>query len=337
MARDDEFRKVAEDVRALARSLGRDFREAVDQATRAGRPTSEAFRHGLRGVADEARRTMRSNRPGPYYRPYYRGRGWRYPPPPEGGPAGPAQPAQGSATPEPSWSDSRPYWAGPRWPRRQPSQLKCAPLPPVRRRWDATTVIGMLAVLFGAAWLLGALHAISVPAEAVIASGLVLLGASLIVTARTDWSLSRHSWPVVLGAALIAVLIVTSTSLGVGGALDHISFGTMTRDNVGSGQTVYGGFGELTVHATSLAPGQSVKVQSVAGLTTIDTDRSVPLRVDAKLLGGQICVDGLDQADGVNANLHRVYDAPTAAPPVHVEVHQLFGRVLINGTGCGPR
>src|SRR6516225_6837344 len=61
VARDDEFRKVAEDIGALARSLGRDFREAVDQAMRGGSGPGRAVRHGLRGVSDEARRGLRNN------------------------------------------------------------------------------------------------------------------------------------------------------------------------------------------------------------------------------------------------------------------------------------
>jgi hypothetical protein len=65
-------------------------------------------------------------------------------------------------------------------------------------------------VLFGVAWLIGATGALHVSIEGVVAVGLMLLGASLVVTGRTDWSLSRRSWPVWLGAALIAVLVATS-------------------------------------------------------------------------------------------------------------------------------
>jgi hypothetical protein len=206
-------------------------------------------------------------------------------------------------------------------------------MPPVRRRWDATTVIGMLAVLFGTAWLLGALHALSVPVEGAVAIGLMLLGASLIVTGRTDWSLSRHSWPVWLGAGLIAILVVTSSGLGVSGALNHISFGNMSQ-TAEAGRTVYGGFGDLTVNARSLTAGQSVRVESVAGRTMINTPAGVPVEVHAKVLGGQICVNGSDVQDGVNAEVNqRVVDG--AGAPVTITAHQMFGQVLVNGPGCG--
>ena len=73
VAADDEFRRVAEDVRALARSLGRDFRETVDQAMRGGHGPGGAVRQGLKGLRDDARRGFQTGFP-PAYR---RGRpGW---------------------------------------------------------------------------------------------------------------------------------------------------------------------------------------------------------------------------------------------------------------------
>ena len=48
VARDDEFRKVAEDVGALA-LVGPGLPEAVEQARSSGRSTGEAFRSGIRG------------------------------------------------------------------------------------------------------------------------------------------------------------------------------------------------------------------------------------------------------------------------------------------------
>lgn len=398
MARDDELRKVAEDLRALARSLSRDVRDAVEQARRSGQPTGEAFRQGLKDAADEARRGIGYTWSGPYYRGYYGGRrgrygryygrqGWAYPPPPPGPPGGPptgppsgpptgppgGPPPGGQAAPGgpggpegftpgaapggtppagagyggpggpgalggPGWGGP-PYWAGPRWPR-PPRARRQGGHPPVRRRWDATTVIGMLAVLFGTAWLLGALHAFSVPVEGVVALALMLLGASLIVTGRTDWSLSRHSWPVWLGVGLVAALIVTSSSLGIGGALNHVSFGDMHRSDVHSGQTVYGGFGKLTVDASNLKAGQALDVESAAGQTIIDTPEGVRVHLHAKVLGGQICAGGRQLASGVNADVNRTVGGngePTKPKLITINVHQVFGEVLLNGTGCAGR
>ena len=47
-------------MRALARSLAKDFRDAVDQSRLGGETTGRALRDGIRGMANEAGRGMRS-------------------------------------------------------------------------------------------------------------------------------------------------------------------------------------------------------------------------------------------------------------------------------------
>jgi hypothetical protein len=340
VAKDDEFRKVAEDVRALVRSLARDFREAVDQSRGSGYRTSEAFRHGLKGVAEEARRGVRTGLYGhPAYHRWKRncwGYGWGAPPsapppPPPGAPGStPGSPAAGA----PPWG--RPGGYGPYWqrPPRHPHQRSRAPMPPVRRRWDATTVIGLLAVLFGVAWLLGALGAIHVSIEGVVAVGLMLLGASLIITGRTDWSLSRRTWPMWLGAGLVAVLVATSSTFGIGNALQSVQFGNMSSTPP-TGATVHGGFGNLTVQASHMVGGDTVHIDSVAGNTVVtELPKLVPVHVNARVLAGQICVFGHNAGNGVGANTNQtVTPSGASGTPITLDVHQVFGQISI-GDGC---
>jgi hypothetical protein len=192
----------------------------------------------------------------------------------------------------------------------------------------------MLAVLFGVAWLLGAVGALHVSIEGVVAIGLMLLGASLIITGRTDWSLSRRTWPIWLGAGLVAVLVATSATFGVGDALQSVQFGNVTA-TPNSGATVHGGFGNLTVDASNLHAGDSLKVQSVAGNTVIDNlPRDVLVHVDARVLAGQICVSGRNVSNGVGASANQTY-APQGAGggTINLDVHQVFGQIGI-GSGC---
>jgi hypothetical protein len=351
---------VAEDVRALARSLANDFRDVFDQARRGGQPTGQAVRHGLRGVADQVSRDLRAGLGGhrhDFYRGHYYGHGWRGRPPWAPPPPPPGPPGSTAGAPEavpPQWRGrGRAYWGPPGYyrpsrqyqPRPKPAR---PPRPPVRHRWDATTVLGLLAVLFGVAWLLGAVHVVHVSVAAVLAIGLMLLGASLIVTGRTDWSLSRKSWPVWLGAGMIVALVATSSAFGIDGALQDVSFGTMTRTATAD-HTVHGGFGKLTVDASQLKPGDTLNVDSVAGQTTIenlppDTD----VAVDARLLAGQICVNGSDASNGVGASTSRQFTTPSSlndptpskptsldsAALITVNVHQVFGQILVAGSGC---
>ncbi len=328
VARDEEFRKVAEDLRALGRSLARDFWQAADQARRSGRPPGHVIRHGLRQMAGEARRGLWGTgcppRPG-YYRRY--GRDGRWAPPPTSPGGAPGRPPSAGQWGPGGWFRPGPArtWSPPPRPTRP------AP-PPVRRRWDSTTLAGLLIVLFGAAWLIGALGALRLPLEGVVAAGLMILGLAVIVTARTDWSLSRHIWPVWLGAGLLVVLIATSSTLGVGGALNHVSFGNMNR--VGTpGSTVYGGFGHLSVDARGLPPGATLTVKSAAGQTYVTTPPGVPLDLRARVGAGRVCVGGRPQASGVEADVRQRFGTGPAAA-VTLRVNQLAGEVVIDGPGC---
>jgi hypothetical protein len=206
-------------------------------------------------------------------------------------------------------------------------------------------VLGLLAVLFGVAWLIGATGALHLSTEGVVAVGLMLLGASLVVTGRTDWSLSRRSWPVWLGAALIVVLVATSTTFGFGGALSSVSFGD-TNPSINAAApphgTVHGGFGNLnaTVSGQPKAS-ETVKLSSVAGRTIVDFNPYLAryhVAVKGHVFGGQICVDGQDVGRGMGASSQRTFDigqpGPTD-PTLTLDVHQMFGQILIHGQGCG--
>jgi hypothetical protein len=183
--------------------------------------------------------------------------------------------------------------------------------------------------------------------EGVVAVGLMLLGAALVVTGRTDWSLSRRSWPVWLGAALIVVLIATSSTFGLGGALSSVSFGNKSQPAT-PGKTVHGGFGNLTVALPAqLHPGGPIKVTSVAGKIDIEPPNPtlpVPVpyhvAVNARVFAGQICANGTNQSDGLSASSHQTFDVGPAdknSPTLNLDVRQMFGQILINGPGCARR
>jgi hypothetical protein len=215
----------------------------------------------------------------------------------------------------------------------------------VRHRWDATTVLGLLAVLFGVAWLIGATGVLHLSVEGVVAVGLMVLGAALVVTGRTDWSLSRRSWPVWLGLALIAVLIASSSTFGLGGAFSSVSFGNKNVPNPAVGSTVHGGFGDLTVTLPqAVHENGTIKVVSVAGRILLDAPQNPQspynVTVDSRVFAGQICANGRNADDGVNAHAQPTFNVDKAnqdSPTLHLDVHQMFGQILINGQECARR
>ncbi|HLY81398.1 MAG TPA: DUF308 domain-containing protein, partial [Acidimicrobiales bacterium] len=198
MPTDDEIRRVAEDVRALARSLTRDIREAVAQARNDPRAEGRATRDELRQMRSQFHSRRRHPRGPQYWAPW-----WQDP----GAPAG-----------SPRWDNwgrrpgARP---GQGDPAEGPPLPATAPLPPRHRR-DSSALLGLLAVVFGLAWLAAGSHLLRVSGEAVLAVALMVLGAATVITARTDWALSRRKWPIWLGAGLVIVLIGTWTSPGFG-------------------------------------------------------------------------------------------------------------------------
>ena len=359
MASEDEFRRVAEEIRALARSLARDFRDAVDQSRAGGSAAGEAVRHGLKGVADEARRgvheTLAGFQPGArsrrsrhrYWVHDLRPRGWYPPNPPADdpvdGPAAGGLPPWAGFTPCGPWQKRSPGRHG----RTQTEAYKPSPggqhhrgpgsrrrgLPPVRHRWDSTTVIGALAVVFGVAWLLDAVSAAHISVEGAVAVGLMLLGAAMIVTGRTDWSLSRRAWPVFAGGALILVLIATSSTFGAGSG-SAMSFGNQNVASVQPGETIQGGFGNLDVDASNLVAGQSVTVKNIAGNIRITIPQDVPVRIDAKVLAGQICVNGRNVASGVDASKRLTVGPPSTGAPVAIYAHEASGQIIVGTRGC---
>jgi hypothetical protein len=353
VASEDEIRRVAEEIRALARSLARDFRDAVEQSRAGGSAAGEAVRHGLKGVAEEARRGVQgsfSGYPPRYGRPGQRHRSrdrwardrwardqwaghWCPPGPPDGTPwqgGPPPTGAPGGRYFRPPYQPSHPH---PR-PHQRHGGSRRRGLPPVRHRWDATTVIGALAVVFGVAWLLDAVHAAHISVEGAVAVGLMVLGAAMIVTGRTDWSLSRRSWPVFAGAALILVLVATSNTFGAGAGSSGLSFGNENVASVQPGQTIRGGFGNLTVNASNLTAGQKVTIQNIAGDVRVTLPAGPPARINARVLAGVICVNGRDVGNGMGASVSQTLAGTAAGPPVVVDVHEASGQIIVGPGGC---
>lgn len=198
-------------------------------------------------------------------------------------------------------------------------------------------LVGLLVVVFGLAWLLTAAGVVHLSVESVVACGLILLGAAMVIGGRTDWSISRHAWPILLGVVMVVVLFATSSTFGVPGALSHMSFGDMTA-TARSGSTVYGGFGKLTVDATGVGPGGTVHVESIAGLTDIEVPDGVALTVDAKVLAGQVCIHGRTYTSGIGASTGQVTWQPPASAvpfrPITVDVHQSLGQIRIGSESC---
>ena len=356
MPSDDELRRVAEDVRALARSLGRDIRSAVDRAR------GDVYGPPVPDGHDEAKGTSAGAAP----------RGWRS--------AGEELAAAGRAAREELWSarqavreSAREHrrrrdeqrrapregcgprfdnWGGrrhrdraevatdvPPWAGRRCRNRGRASLPepvaaaPIRHRHDGTTLVGLLAVVFGLAWLAAAAHLASVSTEAVLAIALMVVGATTVVTARTDWALSGRTWPMVAGAAVAVVLLTSSAGLPVG--FRHLQFGARTLDPTAWTDlpaVLHGGFGRTQIDLSGLpAPAPAARtlaVDNAAGRLEIVVP-NVPVIVHAQMAAGQLQVNGVTSA-GTSRRVTETLNPTAAGPPLTLNVDAGFGSVDIS-------
>lgn len=355
MASDDELRRVAEDVRALARSLGRDLRAALDRVHDETRrpneggdedegddagPGRRSAREDLAAAGRAARDELRAAQIA--VRDRAQRRLHRHDRRPSGHAPGPPGP--------PRWDN----WGGPHRERghgrRHPVGAPVAPSPamgyaeraaatappPLRHRHDGTTLLGLLAVVFGFAWLAEGTHLASVSTQAVLAIALMVVGGATVVTARTDWALSRRFWPVLAGAAVAVGLIAYTASPGLPVGFRHLEVGSQhyapaTWTDVPA--TIHGGIGSTTVNL-SVLPTPSPK------LTTIEIDNAIgrieimlpdiPVVVDAHIAAGRIAIDGVVTA-GVGRDTRQTLNALVGGSVLTLHIRAGFGAVDIVG------
>lgn len=350
MPSDDEIRRVAEDLRALARSLGQDARQAVRDAYREGGPGA------LRDAANQARATLRS--------------GWSAasrpawgPPKPEDGVAGDAPPDPAPRGPSaervrrgagwerrtgggppwahrctpPPWHRDRPVAGGPRRATgpvldrraardRRGLRPRRAPLPPVRHRRDSGLLLAALALATAVLSLLvitGTLHA---AAETSLATCLVILGAAMVVTARTDWSLSRHVWPLLLGLALVGLVVSVSAVPGARRSVGDVRFVASPDQPVPA--VISTGVGDLNVDLRALPAGvHDVTIEGLAGASRVALPAGRPVDLDAHLDGGQISVNGVAVRSGPFVREHQHFGPP--GHDVVIDVSENFGTIEV--------
>ena len=365
MPSDDELRRVAEDVRALARSLGRDIRAALDRShedpnspegsdapgrrsaredlAAAGRAARDELRAAQIAVRESARkhRHSRDDRRRPGYGPSSPGPG--YPPRWDnwGGRRHHGHPGGASPADTAGWS---------RRPRHDGRHHERVPVPapvalPLRHRHDGTTLVGLLAVIFGLAWLAAGTHLASVSTEAVLAVALMVVGAATVVTARTDWALSGRKWPVLGGAAVGVALLAFAASPGLPVGFQHPQVGSQTFTPVTWSELpviIHGGFGETTVALgslpTPLANAATTTIDNAAGRLLITLPPGLRVLLDAHVAAGEIIVNSV-ATSGVGHDHSEILSPSAVGPPLTLHIKAGFSSVEIvqnSSSSTGP-
>jgi hypothetical protein len=191
-----------------------------------------------------------------------------------------------------------------------------------------------LALVFGLAWLAARANIVSLSAEAVIALALMLVGATMVVTARTDWSLSRRVWPALVGGVLVIAAMGASPSFGNVSNLrigDHTEQFT-TWDQVPD--VVQGGVGHTVVDLSQL-PGPppqdtTLRVDAKIGKVEVWLPADVHTSVNAGLAAGSIDITGIP-TKGFRPRVGGQEISPGAPGPVlHLIIRAGPGAVDVN-------
>ena len=143
----------------------------------------------------------------------------------------------------------------------------------MRHRRDGSTLVSVLLVLVGLAWLGSQSGFFPISTEAVLAVVLALIGAAMVLTARTDWALSRRAWPVLLGAAVLTMLVVNSNGGTIQERLSTLQFGPQERTLTtwADASTLINNFaGPVRVDLVGLAPqpgdgDETLRINATAG------------------------------------------------------------------------
>jgi hypothetical protein len=360
MPAEDEFRKVAEDVRELARTLRSELRTAKWEAKDAARQARREWRAYYRSTGHDARHQ------------HWQGYNAMPPAPPTDAPPSDAPPGArpptgwgewvASVMPHPPTSapQAPPRPPGtpvyyPRPPRHQrppkppsPPKVKRNALPPVRHRRDGSTLMSLLLVILGLAWLGSETGAFTISLEAALAVLLAVLGAVMVVTARTDWGLSRKHWPVWLGMGLLVVLLVSANGNAISSGLSSLHFGPVSSSPIDWNDargTVSNLAGPVTVDLTQLTAGrgnETLRVRNTFGPITVDLPAKTPstyqIDVDARTAFGPVSVPNTGRSGGTFTE--QKYHEGSTGPTLTIDVRDAFGPVTVGPpatTGSVPQ
>ena len=198
-------------------------------------------------------------------------------------------------------------------------------------------------MLVGLAWLVSTTGVLDVSLEAVVAAALVILGAAMVVTARTDWGLSRRSWPVWVGAILIVLLASSVNGRSIGARLSSLRFGPVntTPVNWADANTTVSGFaGPVAVDLTELNPGtatgtETMHVRNTFGpiTVTLPANPKFKVHIDARTSFGPVAVPGASGRGSGGVFTHEVADVGNGAATLNLNLSDGFGPVAINTLG----
>jgi len=202
-------------------------------------------------------------------------------------------------------------------------------------------------VLVGLAWLLSTTGVLGVSLEAVAATALVILGGAMVVTARTDWGLSRRSWPVWVGAILIVLLASSVNGRSIADRLSSLRFGPVSSTPAtwaDANTTVSGFAGPVSIDLTALKPAagnETLRVRNTFGPITVTLPSSpgYTLHIDARTSFGPVSLPpapGTSRGRSGGVFTHETVIVGSGLPTLNLNLSDGFGPVTVNMGSTAP-
>jgi hypothetical protein len=220
-------------------------------------------------------------------------------------------------------------------PATRPPELTRRTRPPLRHRHDGSALLGLLAVVFGLAWLAAGTHVLQLSAEGVLAVALMIVGATTVITARTDWALSRRAWPVLLGAGLVFALIVASVSPRFPGDMRHLRVGSRSLVFASWNevpQNIDGSIGRTVVDFSALPqPPTSETVQISGGVGPVEVviPSNIHVLLHARVGFGSIKIAGSRLANGMSPSTAEDLNPSAGGPTLSLDINAGMGPVRV--------
>jgi hypothetical protein len=215
--------------------------------------------------------------------------------------------------------------------------------PPVRHKRDGSTLLSLLLVLVGLAWLGSAAGVVSLSLETVLATVLVVLGAGMVVTARTDWSLSRRHWPVWLGLVVLVLVIASANSGGLANGVSNLHFGPTNAAPTSwtdMATPITNFAGPITIDLTTVTPGNAnatLRVHDVFGPIGVTLPASPMFRVliRAHTSFGPVSLLGADRRGGGVFTTKTAEVNSFGRPTLNIDITDAFGPITVT-QGASP-
>lgn len=176
-------------------------------------------------------------------------------------------------------------------------------------RLESATV-GVLAIAAGVVWLLEIVGVVAIPGKALASILLMVIGAAIVVTARSG----RPRWPLVVGAALVLGLAASSAP-GLKGIGDQTIVPASANELA---QSYHLSLGDTRVDLTriedlSALPGRTLAIHVGAGSVRVFVPPDLPITLSVHVGAGDAVVCGRRLGSGLGVRRTTLVGPPTDA------------------------